>query len=109
MRSFQVSDALRGLARNGGCRKPPPSRTLDVVLHHEEVFMGNDKDSKLRGPNVRGADQVDAVDHVEYAEKRNPDTEVHLDAEKDSLYADGLDVEDESLTLADTKGMSNRG
>jgi hypothetical protein len=71
--------------------------------------MGNDKDSRLRGENVNGADQVDAVDHVKYAKKRTPDAELHLDGEKDTLYADGLDVEDESLTLADTKGISHRG
>ncbi len=72
--------------------------------------MGNDDDDKrLRGENLNGADQVDAVDHVNYAKKRNPDADLHLDGEKDTLYADGLDVEDESLTLADTKGISNRG
>ncbi len=71
--------------------------------------MGNDKDSRLRGDELNGADHVDAVDHVDYAKKRNPDTELHLDGEKDTLYADGLDVQDDSLTLADTKGMSNRG
>jgi hypothetical protein len=52
---------------------------------------------------------VEAVDHVARAKKRNPDDELHLDGEKDSLYADGLDVEDDSLTPADTKGMSHRG
>jgi hypothetical protein len=71
--------------------------------------MGNDKDSRLHGENLTGADQVDAVDHVPYAKKRQPDAELHLDGEKDSLNADGVDVEDETLTLADTKGMSNRG
>ncbi len=71
--------------------------------------MGNDKDSQLHGQNLKGSDQIDAVDHVAQAKKRNPDTELHLDGEKDSLHADGLDVEDDTLTLADTKGMSNRG
>jgi hypothetical protein len=71
--------------------------------------MGNDKDSQLHGENLKGADQVEAVDHVARAKKRNPDDELHLDGEKDSLYADGLDVEDDSLTPADTKGMSHRG
>jgi len=49
------------------------------------------------------------VDHTEFAEARDPDTELHLDDEKDTLYNDGLDIEDDSETLADTKGNTNRG
>ena len=38
----------------------------------------------------------------------NPDTELHLDGESDSLYSDGLDVEDDSgETLAGTRGDSS--
>jgi hypothetical protein len=71
--------------------------------------MGDDKESRLRGEALDGAEQVDSVDHVDYAKKRRPDSELHLDGEKDTLYDDGLDVEDNSLTLANTKGNSNRG
>jgi hypothetical protein len=71
--------------------------------------MENPNDARLRGKDLDGSEQPDAVDHVEFAKKRNPDAELHLDDEKDTLYNDGLDVEDDSLTLADTRGMSNRG
>jgi len=71
--------------------------------------MNNDTENRLRGKALDGPEQVDAVDHVEYAKKRNPDTELHLDDEKDTLYADGLDVEDESLTLSGTKADNKRG
>ena len=71
--------------------------------------MENPNDTRLRGKDLNGSEQVEAVDHVEFAKKRKPDAELHLDGEKDTLYNDGLDVEDDSLTLADTRGMSNRG
>jgi hypothetical protein len=71
--------------------------------------MGNVNERQLRGKNLDGSDQKDAVDHTEYEEKRAPDSELHLDDEKDTLYNDGLDVEDDSSTLADTHGMRNKG
>jgi hypothetical protein len=71
--------------------------------------MGSDQERALRGRNLDGGDQLDAVDHVTHEKKRNPDTELRLDDEKDTLEHDGVDVKDDSLTLADTKGMSNRG
>jgi hypothetical protein len=63
---------------------------------------------KLRGNALQGAEQKSAVDHTAYEEGRNPDTELHLDGEKDDLYDDGLDLEDESdETLAGTRGNSS--
>jgi hypothetical protein len=66
--------------------------------------MGNSDETRLRGKDLEGSERTAAPDHVKYAKKRNPDAEVQLDDEKDTLYNDGLDVEDDSLTLADTKG-----
>lgn len=48
---------------------------------------------RLRGEALEGSEQKDAPDHLEYEKKRNPDTELHLDGEEDSLYDDGLDIE----------------
>jgi hypothetical protein len=62
---------------------------------------------KLRGGALRGSEQKSAADHTTYEEGRNPDTELHLGDEPDSLYHDGLDVEDDSgETLAGTRGDS---
>jgi hypothetical protein len=72
-------------------------------------LMGDANESRLRGKNLDGSEQPDAVDHTAYKEKRNPDTELNLDNEDDSLYEDGLDVEDDSETLYGTKGNTNRG
>jgi hypothetical protein len=65
---------------------------------------------RLRGEALEGSDQDEAADHVKYNKKRNPDTELHLDGEKDSLYDDGLEIDEEdseSDTLAGTRGAGS--
>ena len=71
--------------------------------------MAAPNDGKLRGPALDGSDQEESVDHVAFAKSRDPDAELHTDDEKDTLYSDGLDVEDDSETLADTRGIVHRG
>jgi len=65
--------------------------------------------SRLRGADLEGADQKIAVDHVSYKKARNPDTELHLDGEEDSLYNDGLEIDDDADTLAGTDGNTPGG
>jgi len=44
----------------------------------------------------------------DYEKRRNPDTELRVDGEDDSLYDDGLDTEDDDdETLAGTRGPSS--
>jgi hypothetical protein len=64
---------------------------------------------KLRGNALNGSEQKSAADHTAYEERRNPDTELNLDdGDKDSLYNDGLDLDDDSgETLAGTRGSSS--
>ena len=66
-------------------------------------------DRNLRGEQLEGAGQKDAANHMHYEKKRNPDTELLLDGEKDSLYNDGLDIEEDTDTLAGTRGPSSAG
>jgi hypothetical protein len=61
---------------------------------------------KLRGIALNGSERKAAADHVEYQTGRNPDTELHLDGETDSLFTDGLDLEEDFDTLAGTRGSS---
>ncbi len=63
---------------------------------------------KLRGSELRGSERKSAADHSDYEKARNPDTELHLDGEEDTLYNDGLDIEedDDADTLAGTRGSS---
>ena len=50
-----------------------------------------------------------AADHVSYKKSRNPDAELHLDGEDDSLYNDGLDIGEDTDTLAGTDGKTPGG
>jgi hypothetical protein len=61
---------------------------------------------KLRGVALNGSEQKAAADHVEYETGRKPDTELHLDGEADTLYSDGIDLEEDFDTLAGTDGSS---
>jgi hypothetical protein len=76
--------------------------------------MGNPRDDKqadtdaerrIRGGALDGSEKKGSVDHDEYEKRRNPDTELRLDDEEDTLYDDGLDVEDDDeQPLAGTRG-----
>jgi hypothetical protein len=74
----------------------------------------SDKDSRatsgerrLRGADLGGSEQQRAVDHEDYEKQRNTDTELRLNEEKDSLYDDGLDIEEDDSPLAGTRGPSS--
>jgi|GEM_PF-1302487 hypothetical protein len=90
-----------------------------VAISREELVMGNPetpKDSKdsptaaerrLRGTPLEGAESKTAADHDAYEKRRDPDTELRLDGEEDTLYDDGLDTgDDDPDTLAGTRGKS---
>jgi len=66
-------------------------------------------EARARDEALRGAEQRAAVDHTEYEKSRDPDSELHLDGEDDSLYNDGLDIADDTDTLAGTDGNSPKG
>ncbi|HLN48658.1 MAG TPA: hypothetical protein VK251_04045 [Steroidobacteraceae bacterium] len=81
--------------------KDPKSSDVPSVASAEE--------SRLRGAELEGADQKIAADHVSYKKSRNPDTELRLDGEDDSLYNDGLDIGEDTDTLAGTDGKTPGG
>ena len=62
---------------------------------------------RLRGGDLGGSEKQRAVDHEDYEEQRNTDTELRLNEEEDSLYDDGLDVEEDDSPLAGTRGSSS--
>jgi hypothetical protein len=66
-------------------------------------------ESALRGADLKGPERKNAVDHAAYEIERSPDTVLRVDDEDDSLYTDGLEVEDDSETPADTRGANNKG
>ena len=63
---------------------------------------------KLRGAALNGPESKEAPDHSEYERGRDPDTELHLDEESDTLYNDGIDVEEDFDTWVGTDGSSGR-
>ena len=79
---------------------------------HEDPTIPDDPTSdgagerKLRGAALNGSEQNAAADHSEYERGRNPDTELHLDGEVDTLYGDGIDIEADFDTLAGTNGSA---
>lgn len=79
--------------------------------HRETPPATADKsgESAVRGTDLKGPESKDAVDHAAYEIERNPDTLLRVDDEDDSLYTDGLEVEDDSEALADTRGTNHKG
>ncbi len=76
--------------------------------------MGNGKtgdgtdaagESELRGTVLEGSEQKRAAGHTLYKKGHNPDTVLRVDNEKDSLYTDGLELEDDTPP-AGTDGRS---
>jgi hypothetical protein len=62
---------------------------------------------RLRGTELEGAENKTAADHDAYEKRRDPDTELRLDGEEDTLYDDGLDTgDDDPDTFAGTRGKS---
>jgi hypothetical protein len=47
------------------------------------------------------------VDHTAFEKARNTDSTLHLDDEEDTLYEDGLDLEDESGPLTGKDGRDD--
>jgi hypothetical protein len=65
-------------------------------------------ESKLRGDVLAGSEQKRAVDHSTYEKARNPDTELRTDDEEDTLYSDGLEVEDDTPPLISPDNVRSR-
>ncbi|HEY1312684.1 MAG TPA: hypothetical protein VGE92_02355 [Steroidobacteraceae bacterium] len=56
-------------------------------------------EDKLRGGALTGSEQKNAADHISYEKSRNPDSVVRVDNEEDTLYSDGLELEDHTPPL----------
>jgi hypothetical protein len=75
---------------------------------NDEKESDTGAERRIRGKNLDGSESKRAADHDSYAKRRDPDTELRLDGEDDTLYDDGLDLEDDDPdTLAGTRGKSS--
>jgi hypothetical protein len=62
-------------------------------------------EGKLRGDALAGSERKRAVDHTKYDETRNPDKVVRVDNEEDSLYDDGLELDEDTPPLGTSGGV----
>ncbi len=62
-------------------------------------------ESELRGGSLDGSEQKRAVDHTVYKKDHNPDTVLRVDDEEDTLYQDGIELEDDTPPMG-TDGRS---
>jgi hypothetical protein len=71
--------------------------------------MGNSNsdESRLRGKDLGGAETKTSVEHTDYEKRRNPDTTLRTDGEEDTLYDDGLEIEDDSRPLTGVDGKDD--
>ena len=65
------------------------------------VPSGTDEtgESELRGTALDGSEQRRAAGHTAYKKTHNPATVLRVDDEKDSLYDDGLEIDDDTPPL----------
>ena len=61
-------------------------------------------ENKLRNSALDGSERREAADHTTDSRKRNPDAVVRLDNEEDTLYEDGLELEDDTPPLGINDG-----
>ena len=79
----------------------------DKSTDDEQPIPDTAAERRLRGDDLEGPERKRAVGHMAYEKDRNPDTELRLDGEKDDLYSDGLDIDEDTDTLAGTRGPSS--
>jgi hypothetical protein len=68
---------------------------------------GQSGEAKLRGAALDGVDNKKAVDHTAFEKSRNTDTTLRLDGEQDTLYDDGLELDDDSPPLTGKDGRDD--
>ncbi len=81
--------------------------------------MGNEKttgvetaptgsgETNLRGTALGGPERKKSVDHTASEKTRNTDATLRLDGEEDTLYEDGLELEDDSRPLTGKDGRDD--
>ena len=79
----------------------------DIKTEDDGTSADQSGESRLRGPRLEGSDQRKAADHTAYDKTRNPDSILRLDGEEDTLYDDGLDLDDDSPPLTGKDGRDD--
>jgi hypothetical protein len=79
----------------------------DIKTEDEGSSVDDGGESRLRGRRLDGSERDAAADHTADAKKRNTDTTLRLDGEEDTLYEDGLELEDGSGPLTGKDGRDD--
>jgi hypothetical protein len=79
----------------------------DIKTDDGGVPIDETGESTLRGPGLDGSEQKKSVAHMAYEKTRNTDTTLRLDGEEDTLYDDGLELEDDSKPLTGKDGRDD--
>lgn len=68
----------------------------NTETNRDNVPIDQSGESALRGAALDGPEQKKSVAHTDFEKTQNPDTTLHLDGEEDTLYDDGLEIDDDS-------------
>ena len=79
----------------------------DIKTDEGDIPIDETGESSLRGPGLRGSEQKQSVAHTAYEKTRNTDATLRLDGEEDTLYDDGLELEDDSAPLTGKDGRDD--
>ena len=80
----------------------------DIRTEDADDIPGDRTDeAHLRGGPLDGAERKKSVAHTAYEKARNPDATLHLDNEEDTLYDDGLELDDDSAPLTGKDGRDD--
>jgi hypothetical protein len=79
----------------------------DIKANEDNVPIDKTGESTLRGTALDGSEAKTSVAHVVFEKARNTDATLRLDGEEDTLYEDGLELEDGSAPLTGKDGRDD--
>jgi hypothetical protein len=72
-----------------------------------DIKSDDQSETNLRGEALDGAERRKAANHTAFEKSRNTDTTLRLNGEEDTLYEDGLELEDGSGPLTGKDGRDD--
>ena len=79
----------------------------DIQTTGDGVPIDTTGEASLRGAALEGSEQKKSVAHSVADKTRNTDATLRLDGEEDTLYEDGLELEDDSPPLTGKDGRDD--
>jgi hypothetical protein len=79
----------------------------DIQTDADGVPLDTTGESSLRGTALGGSERKKSVAHTVADRTRNTDATLRLDGEEDTLYEDGLELEDDSVPLTGKDGRDD--